>query len=552
LSLPALAAALLTGCGNQYRPVVSAISPVGPAGQPTKYAVAISNTNTTNQQTAVTGYTILNNVITVTLAPPSTGATSPFVAGASVTLSGFPSSIFLNQQTLTILPTGLSATQFQANYTHANASSNEVAIASVTGSALGLVNFVDFSGDTIITTPQIQTNPSYFQLNTSGSEGYVINAQGSLDYFGTSNPNSLITSNIGQTTLSANSQPISITVFTPASGTSTAFIPEVNTSSIAALNSGTLALYDTVRVGPNPYYVVGTDGAARVYAISQGAIPGTSNGTIAAIETASQSSLTVSATLNVGVNPVYGIMTSDVRRAFILNKGSGTVSVLNVATNNFDATTPTITIPPIAIGAGTTPSNPVWAALSPLTSELVVLNQGDGVHNGTLSIISIPLCNPTASNANPNCTAANPVDAAGFGTIVATVPVGVNPVMVSVLQDGSVAYVANAGILPIVNEQGVVTNPGTPGSVTVVNLVSGTVTATINGVASPSSPTAATALNVYGHPNSIAATSGNPAGKVYVTAPDSVYMTLIYTDTNTVQNHITLQGNGLRVLTTSP
>ena len=36
------------GCGNQYRPVVSAIGPVGPAGQPTKYAVAISNPTATN------------------------------------------------------------------------------------------------------------------------------------------------------------------------------------------------------------------------------------------------------------------------------------------------------------------------------------------------------------------------------------------------------------------------------------------------------------------------------------------------------------------------
>ena len=34
--------ASLIGCGNTYRPVVSAFNPVGPAGQPTKYAVVIS------------------------------------------------------------------------------------------------------------------------------------------------------------------------------------------------------------------------------------------------------------------------------------------------------------------------------------------------------------------------------------------------------------------------------------------------------------------------------------------------------------------------------
>ena len=33
----------LIGCGNTYRPVVSAINPVGPAGQPQKYAVAVAS-----------------------------------------------------------------------------------------------------------------------------------------------------------------------------------------------------------------------------------------------------------------------------------------------------------------------------------------------------------------------------------------------------------------------------------------------------------------------------------------------------------------------------
>jgi DNA-binding beta-propeller fold protein YncE len=451
LSASFATAVLLTGCGAQYRPVVSAINPVGPAGQPTKYAVAISN------------------------------------PGA-------------NQ--------------------------------------LGLVTVVDFSGDTVVATPQIQTNPSYFQLNTSGTEGYTINAQGSFDFFAT-NPAGLITSTVGQTTLPATSQPVSISAFTPLSTTASVFVPEVATSNIAALNASTAALYDSVTVGANPVYVVGYDGTPRVYAISQGATPGTSNGTIAALETTTTSSLSVSATINVGVLPVYGVMTADTRRAFILNQGSGTVSVVNVVNNALDSTTPTITIPTIAYSGGTVAPRPIWAGLSPTTSELIVLNQGDGTHNGSLSIISIPLCNLTATTSNPNCNVLNPVDAAGFGTIVSTVAVGVNPVMVSVQQDGSAAYVANAG------------NATTAGSVTVVNLVSGTVTATIAGAPDTTCLTTAT-TSVCGHPNTISATTGAPTGKVYVTSPDSKNLTVIYTDTNTVQNHIALQGTGLRVLVTAP
>ena len=106
------------GCGSQYRPVVSAINPVGPAGQPTKYAVAVSSPNTT--PVLVSGYTIANGVITLTVPAPN-----PFVAGQAVSLSGFSSSPFLNGQSLTVLSTGLSSTQFEASFTHADASSTE-------------------------------------------------------------------------------------------------------------------------------------------------------------------------------------------------------------------------------------------------------------------------------------------------------------------------------------------------------------------------------------------------------------------------------------------
>ena len=44
----AVAALATAGCGNTYRPVVASINPVGPAGQPTKYAVAISSASATS------------------------------------------------------------------------------------------------------------------------------------------------------------------------------------------------------------------------------------------------------------------------------------------------------------------------------------------------------------------------------------------------------------------------------------------------------------------------------------------------------------------------
>jgi hypothetical protein len=460
------AVAILAGCGANYRPVVSAISPVGPAGQPTKYAVAVSS--------------------------PS-------------------------------------------------------------ANSLGLLTVVDFSGDTVLTTPQILTQPSYFVLRSDGGQGYTINSQGSLDVFNLANPAALITSQVVQTTLPADSLPVSLTTLTPASGLSTIFIPQRATNSIAALNSGSAALYDDISVGnggSNPVYVVGSNGAQRVYAISQNAAG--SLGQIDALEATSTLQLSISKTIPVGVKPVYGVMTAEDRRAFILNQGSGTVSVVNVPSNALDTPTPTITIPRIPIASGgTAPPNPVWADLAPSVNDLVVLNQGDQVHPGSLSIIQIPLCNPIAQPSNPNCDASNPVDATGFGQIVGTAIVGINPSMVSVLQDTATgelrAYVIN-------QLDGTGICAAGEGSVSVVSLASGQVTATICGISTQAGTVAATTTPglIYGHPNSVSATAGTPTGKVYVTSGDSNFMSIIYTDSDTVQGHVSLQGTGLRVLVTAP
>jgi DNA-binding beta-propeller fold protein YncE len=451
----ALVSVLVAGCGNQYRPVVSAINPVGPALQPGKYAIAISN--------------------------PS------------------PSSP-------------------------------------------GLLTFVDFAGDTVLTTPQILSNPNYLAVAAGGGTGYVINSAGSFNEFGSSSPSTLISSDISQSTLSAGSLPVSISPITLAGSTASVFVPEPALSQVAALSS-TGSLVQNIGVPNNPVYVVGVSGGRRAYVISEG--DGTTAGSVSSVES---TNLAVSSTQTVGVNPTYGVMTADGTRAFILNKGSGTVNVINVVNNGPDLAMPLI--PSSLPGSGTLGLNPVWADFSPPTSELVVLNEGDGVHPGSLSIINIPLCSTASPSTNPNCDVNNPVDAAGFGTVVATVPVGVNPVMVSVLQDGTKAYVANQGVICAT---GATNCTNVEGSVSVVNLASGKVSATIpaTSVASATSDTNTTPTEVYGHPATIAATTGTPTGKVYITSPDNKFMTVIETDTDVVDTHVNLQGLGVKVVVTA-
>ncbi len=435
----------LTGCANQYRPVVSAINPVGPAGQPTKFAYAVAS-------------------------PSPTGS--------------------------------------------------------------GLLTIVDFSGDTVIATPAILPNPTYFAQFSNGAQGFAINQQNSLSAVPLSNPQTLITSQVIQTALPVGANPPSVSAFTFGT-TARILIPEIGLSQVAIFNSGVPALQQQIAVGANPVYVVGSDGTPRAYVISNGT--GTTQGQVAAIEA---SSLSVSATIPVGIDPVYGVETTDDRRAFILNSGSGTVNVINVVNNALDNANPVIP------ATGTLGQHPVWADIAAVTNELVVVNAGDGIHPGSLSIINIPLCNALAQPTNPSCNPLNPVDGAGFGTVIATVPVGVNPQMVSVLADGSRAYVVNQGNAAA----------GIEGSVSVVNLTSNTVSATIPAVstAALTADESTSPTSVYGHPNTIAVTNGTPTGKVYITSSDNRFMTVLETDTDIVDTHINLQGLGVRVRVSGP
>jgi hypothetical protein len=515
----------MAGCGNSYRPVVATIGVVGPAGQPTKYAIAVSSASPT---------------------------------------------------------------------------------------ANGLITMVDFSGDTVLVNATLGVNPYYFVLSPQGTTGYTLNSDKTLNSFDIST--SLISSEILESTLLPGANPVSLLPLS-----SSTYISDTGISAFDQLTGTPPALKQELPVpsGYAPLYVVGQSGAQRAYAITPSTTGGP--GQVQAIENAnnSSSSPTISATLTVGRGPVYGVMTVDDRRAFILNQTDGTVTAINTLTNALDTPLNTITV-------GT---RPVWADLASGLDELVVANEGTGTSNGSVTIISIPLCSATALPTNPNCDPTNPIDATTFGQVVATVPVGVNPIMVTVLSDYTRAYVANTGNLsmacsptgiatqstfwspgaslwnattayavnqevtyqgslyvslqngnlnqtpaksafwsPVANPPGAwsatttyttnqmviyqgslyvslqngnlnQTPPTTACTVSVVNLLTDTVTATIP---------------IAGHPAWIASSAGTPTGKVYVVCNDSQVMTVIETDTDSVDTTIPLQGFGVSVRVTAP
>lgn len=458
----ALALAGVSGCGNQYRPVVTPITPTGPASQPQSYVVAYSQPNLTTPQLGATNP-----------CPNTTSTTSP-----------------------------------------------------------GIVTMIDFSGDTVLAQANLGTGPLTFSLDASGSTAYSTNCDGTVSTVPLST--TLQSKNVLTTTLPSTVDSsgkavntLSTNILVTSAGEYVAEPSTVDLQGQPAVGvltnntSGVASLKQEIPVAPSLVNITGTTAGQRLYAISQGnSTDGsgvtwgqcdnptsvTTNGEADGIDISSN---TLSSQLPVGICPVYGLMSPDGRRAFIMNRGSGTITVIDSVKNQLDTDSSSTYLTNATIqNVGSAGKGPVHADYYAPASLLVTANYDDD----SISVISVPI-NGAVDGYN---------DAPTFGQVLATVKLkaGSHPAAVTILQDGSRAYVADEG----------------DGTVSVVNL---------------SSFTVQSVLPVNGHPRAIVSTYNAPIGKVYTIANDSPYMTVIRTDTNIVSASILLQGNGVDVRTTT-
>jgi YVTN family beta-propeller protein len=384
--------------------------------------------------------------------------------------------------------------------------------------APGLANVFDGAGDTLLTQATLGNGPLAMALSSSGTSATTTNFDGTVNTFQPST--TLQTKNIQSSTLLQPAQPVNLL-----STGANLFITEPNVPAIAVLSVSSTSVYrllEQLPVASSPINLAGNSNASRIYAISQdngsnsvafgdcetpSAV--TTPGQVAAIEV---STLTISRTLPVGICPVYGIGSSDNNRIFILNRGSGTVTVINSQFNtldttaglqNFNSTTGTLTLPPpTGVAAASFFAGPVFADYYAPSSQLVTANYD----SNTITIINTSL--DQYANDSPL-----------FGQAV-TVPVGNGPAALTILRDGSRVYVANQK----------------DSTVSVVSLTNYQVLATIP---------------VTGHPISIASTFSTPYGQVYVLPSDQAYMSVIRTDTDQVSALIQLDGTGVDVHTSA-
>jgi len=204
-----------------------------------------------------------------------------------------------------------------------------------------------------------------------------------------------------------------------------------------------------------------------MYVVNSGANCHNNNGLITgSISTISASTLAVTNTTCVGLNPIALAQSPTNGYIYVLNQGDGSITVFNPAG-------------PAVIGTITTANglgqNPVSLTASLDGNWIFIVTQGDSVHPGELDIVSAgptgsttvagkaPLgVQPTFSMVDPNSnrlyvvnTGDNTVSVFDSSTVtppgppaiplLATVPVGTGPVGVAALPNGSLFYVANAG-----------------------------------------------------------------------------------------------------------
>ncbi|MGA7857363.1 MAG: hypothetical protein WCA11_05535 [Terracidiphilus sp.] len=398
-------------------------------------------------------------------------------------------------------------------------SSLAVVVSNPAPSSPGIATIVDYAGDTIMAQAPVGPGPVSFTVDSTGSTGYTVNSDGTLSNFPVST--NLQEKQITYTTLPTTSQPVGM--FSPSSGLLVADLDK-NVADVLSGSPETFKL--AIPVAPTPISIVGTGALSqRTYSISQEAVSSgvtcnlsAGSGPAGEADALEQPSYTISARIALGKCPVYGVESNDNKRLFVLNRGSDTITVINSQNNTLDTCVPFVDQTgqlvtchpslPLSTTAGLSGPNvpavagPVYAEYNAITNQLIVADY-DG---GTISVIDVSL----DEYGNDSST---------FGTTF-TIPVGKNPASVTALSDGTRAYTANQ----------------TDGTVTIVNLSSHTVEKT---------------LAVVGHPRTVVSTSNSLYGKVYVSSPDSPYLTIIRTDQDIVDTTVLVEGNIIDVRTTT-
>lgn len=234
------------------------------------------------------------------------------------------------------------------------------------------------------------------------------------------------------------------------------YIANRDSDNVSVISGTIFAVTATVQLlaGSHPVMIAGNSANNKIFVVNQGTNDVTEISTI---------DNTIVKTIPVGLQPIWGVMSTDGLFVFIVNQGDGTVSVIDASLDIIlpcDKTTPTcLANNSIKVGLTAAPS-PNFAFYESNLRRVYVSNAGEN----TISVIK---GNGFDLGSNPQVLPAKIGDATLSGA----------PTSVTALSDGTRAYAALGNCPATVNHTNIIGLLGTPTNctgnlVSVINAVS--------------------------------------------------------------------------------
>jgi YVTN family beta-propeller protein len=359
----------------------------------------------------------------------------------------------------------------------------------------GSTTRIDVSGDSNAGEATVGLGPVHATVLPNSSRIYVANSlEDTVSSYAPSNAASVTTTSL---------PPGSVPVFVHTTENGTVYVANFGTGTVAAISTTNNVVTNLIAPGFPPITLAETPDGKKVYAV------GGSNGAV--------SINTIGKTLNPPItdsslgSPVWVVTRSDSQRAYILNQGSGAITVIDTFSD--------AVLSSVSVGAGAN-----FMLYDPKRNRLYVTNPAAG----TVSVLD-------ASADPPNLLA---TDCVVLGSLPPC-PTAFVPVSVTALADGSRAYVAS---YQVSSSQCLVDQPcSITSQVTVINASSNTISsviplgtvsvdAAINPVTGKVDDTGCNpATSTHPARFRLAATSSGDSSRVYVANCDAGSTAIIHT-----------------------
>lgn len=208
-----------------------------------------------------------------------------------------------------------------------------------------------------------------------------------------------------------------------------------------ALADAPLGIVATVPVGANPYAVALSPDGARAYVVNEG------SNSVSVVATATD---TVTATVAVGASPVDVAVSPDGSRAYVTNAGSDSVSVLDTATETVTSTISTSGWGQFLYGVAVSPDGRTLYATLAHSGSVVVIDAATGTVTGAVTVGGEPLSvafSPDGGTVYISDYEGGSVSVIDTATKSVTTTIGglAAPQGVAVSPDGSTVYTADTG-----------------------------------------------------------------------------------------------------------